>query len=232
MSNLSIKGIVDLVRKEIREISDDSVFSDKYIFRLILQSRSELISQMDSNNKSFTPWLYQRFCLKLCPSNFIECGCNSFDFGDVVYRSVNPVPQSIWSENGLIMNVSELWGDNINQVSERTFRYAKYRKNKNKYYYYIGDFNNDKYLFIMSEDNLLIPPKYIKIEGIFEDPSKVLDFACNDGECPKLSGTGFPFTLTKEAALVQKTIQRLLTSKRLPEDLSNNTNSTPNELII
>jgi len=232
MSNLSIRGIVDLVRQEIREISDDSVFSDKYIFRLILENRAELIMQMDSNNKSFSPWLYQRFCLKLCPSDFIECGCNAFNFADKVYRSVNPVPQAIWSENGLLLNVSELWGDNINQVSEKTFRISKYRKYKNKYYYYIGDFNGEKYLFILSEDDLLIPPKYIKLEGIFEDPSEALNFACNDGKCPKLSGTGFPFTLTKEGALIQKTVQRLLNSKRLPEDLSNNANSTPEQLII
>lgn len=229
MSNLTIGGVIDLVRETLREISDDSVYSDKYIYRIILQSRSELIDQMNKQNKGMNPWLYQRFCLKLCPSSFIECGCNTFNFACNVYRSVNPLPQPIGNED-IILNISELWGDHINQITERQFRTISNRKYQPPFYYYIGDYNNDKYLFILG--NATVPPKYIKAEGIFEDPGDVLKFACQDNECPSLTGTGFPFTLSKESALIKMTLETILSSKQLPEDLVNDAKSTPDQQII
>lgn len=39
-------------------------------------------------------------------------------------------------------------------------------------YYLIGDVRNEKYLFVMTKHT---PPRYIKLEGIFEDPTQVLD---------------------------------------------------------
>ena len=231
MANLTIQGVVDLIREAIRETSDDSVFSDKYIYRIALESRAELMQQMLSNNKSFSPWFYQRFCLKTCPSSFIECGCETFDFACNVYRSTTPLPQPMWDESTLILNVSELWGDHINRITERQFRLLKDRKYKPKFYYYIGDYQSDKYLFLLSEQ-VSIPPKYIKVEGVFEDPLEALDFACQEDDCPSISGTGFPFTLSKEGALIQMAKQRIISTKKLPEDLSNNTNSTPNQAII
>lgn len=226
---ITIQGIVDLIRETLREVSDDSVYPDRYIYRIILQSRAELLEQMKKQNKGFSPWLYQRFCLKLCPSSFIECGCAPFGFECTVYRSVNPLPQAI-GDNNLVLNISELWGDHINRIAERQFRTIANRKYKVPYYYYIGDYNNAKYLFILG--NQTPPPKYIKAEGIFSDPSEVLTFACTDGECPSLSGTGFPFILHKESALIKMVVDTILRSKQLPEDLTNDAKSTPDQLII
>jgi hypothetical protein len=229
MSNLTIRGVVDLVRECLREVSDDSVYSDKFIYRILLEARAELLNQMYEKNNSFSPWLYQRFCLKLCPSSFIECGCAPFDFACNVYRSTEPLPQPIGGDT-LVLNISELWGDKINRLTENQFRTLSTRKYKVPYYYYIGHYNNDHYLFILG--NSTAPPKYIKAEGVFEDPSEVLRFACTDEECPSLYGTGFPFQLSKESTLIKMAIEMILVSKKLPEDLSNNSQSTTNETII
>jgi hypothetical protein len=229
MSNLTIGGIIDIVREGLREISDDSVYPDRYIFRIILASRAALLDQMKKQNKGFSPWLYQRFCLKLCPSSFIECGCAPFSFDCDVYRSVNPLPQPL-GENNLILNISELFGNHINRITERQFRTLGDRKYKAPYYYYIGDVDSKKYIFILGNQGP--PPKYIKAEGVFEDPSEVLEFACDDTECPSLSGTGFPFILSKESALIKMTMDTILASKKLPEDLVNDGKSTPDQLII
>lgn len=230
MSKLSIDSAIDLVRESIRETSDDSVYTDKYIYRILLQNRAELLEQLQKQNKTFSPWLYQRFCLKLCPSTFIECGCNPYGFACNVYRSVNPVPQPL-SNDALLLNISELFGDNINRVTEREFRTLKNRKYKPKYYYYIGHFKDDQYLFILADTNI-VAPKYIKAEGIFEDPTDVFKYACKDTECIQLTDSGFPFKLAKESALIKMTVEIILMSKKLPEDLSNNNKSTPEQLII
>lgn len=229
MSNLTIQGIVDLVREAIREVSDDTVYSDKYIYRLILGARAELLNQMKDQNKGLSPWLYQRFCLKLCQSSFIECSCQQFDFACNVYRSVNPLPQPIGHDD-LVLNISELWGNHINRITERQFRTISNRKYKVPFYYYIGDYNGSKYLFILGNDSP--PPKYIKAEGIFEDPIDVANSAACEEDCPQLTGTGFPFILNKESALVKMVIEMLMVSKKLPEDLTNDAESTPAQLII
>jgi len=126
-----------------------------------------------------------------------------------------------------IMNVSELFGANINEVNERSFRQVKYRKYKNKYYFYIGDWNGQKHLFILIPENeSLIPPKFIKIESVVEDPTEVELLACTDG-CPEPLGTGFPLDLNKESALFKLAFDHLMQSKKLPEDRTNNAESTP-----
>lgn len=229
MANLTIQGIIDLIREQLREISDDSVYPDRYILRIMLQSRAELLDQLQKANKGLSPWLYQRFCLKLCPSTFIECGCAPFNFACDIYRSTNPLPQPI-GDDKLILNISELFGDHIDRLTERQFRTLGERKWKPPYYYYIGDVSGDKYLFILA--NSAPPPKYIKAEGIFEDPTEVLNFACTDNECPSLSGLGFPFILNKESALVKMVIETIMRSKQLPEDRANDGQSTPEQLII
>jgi hypothetical protein len=229
MASLPIKGIVDLVRESIREISDDTLYSDKYIYRLILEARAELLDQIKSQNKELSPWLYQRFCLKLCPSSFIECGCSPFSFACNVYRSTNPLPQPLGGDS-IVLNISELWGDNINKLTERQFRTIANRKYKPKYYYYIGDYDNNKYLFILG--NSTVPPKYIKAEGIFEDPAEVLEFACQDTGCPSLTDTGFPFLLHKESALIKMVIELMMNIKKIPEDLTNDAKTTPDPLIL
>lgn len=228
MSNLTIQGVVDLVRETLREVSDDTNYTDKYIYRLILQARSVLLNQMKDQNKGFSPWLYQRFCLKLCPSSFIECGCSPYNFACNVYRSVTPLPKPIGDET-LVLNISELFGDKINQITENQFRTLHNRKYKVPYYYYIGNFDNDHYLFILG--NSTVPPKFIKAEGIFEDPTQVNQFACTE-ECPPLTGTGFPFQLDKESAMIKMVVELIMVSKKLPEDLINDAKSTPDPSII
>jgi len=229
MSNLTIQGVVDLVRETLREVSDDTNYTDKYIYRLILQARSTLLNQMKDQNKGYSPWLYQRFCLKLCPSSFIECQCSPFSFACNVYRSTTPLPQPIGDDN-MVLNVSELWGDKINRITENQFRTIGNRKYKVPYYYYVGNYDNDYYLFILG--NSTVPPKYIKVEGIFDDPSEVSASAACDEDCPQMMGIGFPFQLDKESAMIKMVVELLMVSKKLPEDLTNNAESTvPTQII-
>lgn len=224
----TIQSVVDFFRESLREISDDSVYTDQFLYQVLSHSRSELISQSLSNNKSLSPWVYQRFCVKLCPSNFIECTCQVMDFGCSVYRSVNPIPEFVFDDSNLILSVSELWGDHINQVTERSNRVASYRKYKKPFNYYIGDYEGGKYLFILGEK---IPPKYIKLEGVVEDPMMVTQLACTDG-CPAPQGIGFPLSNQKHSALFKMAFEYLGAIKNQFEDRSNNASSTVNEKQI
>lgn len=229
----SVQRVVDFFREQLREISDDSVYTDEFLYEILNMYRAELLYQSLSGGKDLSPWLYQRFCVKLCPSNFIECSCTPFDFQCKVYKSENPIPKPIWNGSTSIINISELYGNegNINEVNERSFRLSQFRKYKSKYYYYIGDWNGAKHLFILSNEDY-IPPKYIKIEGVFEDPTSIEELACINDECPNPLGNGFPIDLHKESALFKLAFDHLKQVKTNTEDRTNNAESTPKQQQI
>jgi hypothetical protein len=227
MTNQSIYYVVDKYREFLRQLSDDSVFTDEFLYAMLIQSRAELIKNMVDNNKELSPWLFQRFCIKLCPANFIECSCiGDVDFGCTVYRSEKPIPEFLYQNDNLILNISELFGDHINYIKERSYRTVKYRKYQNKFYYMIGDINGEKHIFMLSPNNN-IPPKYIKAEGVLVDPSETEEFMCDSNEeCFNPVGVGFSLDLTKHNALFKLTTELLGITLKMPEDRSNNSEST------
>jgi hypothetical protein len=223
MNEFSIERVIDAFREYLRQISDDSVFTDEYLYFVLTTARATIIKNYMDDNREFSPWLYQRFCVKLCPSTFIECNCEPFDFGCVVYRSEKPIPKPIWDNITSVLKVSELWGEDIPSIRETAYRYVKYRKYKNKMYYLIGDVRNEKYLFIMSNQT---PPRYIKLEGIFEDPTQVLHSACQDEECPRPQGAAFNLDISRINDLFKLATELMGITLKMPEDKSNNSDST------
>lgn len=86
MNEFSIERVIDAFREYLRQISDDSNFTDEYLYFVLTRSRATIIKNYMDDNREFSPWLYQRFCVKLCPSTFMECNCEPFDFGCTIYR--------------------------------------------------------------------------------------------------------------------------------------------------
>lgn len=223
MNEFTIGRIVDAFREYLRQISDDSVYTDEYLFFILNICRNDLIKKHLDQNRDLSPWLYQRFCIKLCPSTFIECNCEAFDFGCQIYRSDKPIPRPLWDGDTAIMNVSELYGSIVTPVRETSNRFVKYRKFKRKMHYLIGDVNGDKYMFIMTTTT---PPRYLKIEGVFYDPTSVAASACTDAECMRLQDSGFPIEPDKLNDLFKMAVDHLVNNMKMNEDRSNNSSST------
>ena len=78
-------------------------------------------------------------------------------------------------------------------------------------------------MFILGD---IIPPRYIKIEGVLEDPSLADDIACTENECFDPLGSGFNLQLSDHNALFKLTTELMGVSLKLTEDRSNNANST------
>ena len=83
-------------------------------------------------------------------------------------------------------------------------------------------------MFILGDK---IPPKYIKIEAVFIDPMEIINFQC-DEDCPKPQGTGFPMDRTKLDGLMKMSLEFLGISMKMPEDRSNDGQSTLTEKSI
>lgn len=211
--------IIDGLRELIRQTSDDSVYSDEFLFHILNNCRIQIMRQYLNDGKPLNPWLYQRFCIKLCPSTFMECNCEPFKFACTVWRSEKPIPQPMTNNNGYIAEFSELYGDLITGVSESESRFLKYRKFNRKMYYQIADVKGEKYLFLITS---VTPPKYIKVNTILNDPTEAQYAACTDEECPCLEGNGFPVEAHLMNSLYKMSLEFLGISMGMKEDRSNN----------
>ena len=211
--------IIDALRELVRQTSDDSVYSDEFLYHILNNARIQIMRQYLNDSKPLSPWLYQRFCIKLCPSTFIECNCQPFAFACTVWRSEKPIPQPMTHNGGYIAEFSELYGDLITGVTENESRFLKYRKFNRKMYYMIGDSKGEKYLYLITE---ITPPKYIKVNAILNDPVDAQYAACSDEECPCLEGNGFPHEAHLLNNIYQISLEFLGLSMSMREDRSNN----------
>lgn len=221
----TIAEVVGGFRELIRQTSDDTSFTDEFLYYWLNNSRAVLLKQQLSSNKTISDWLYQRFCIKLCPSSFIECGCEELDFGCNVYRSDKPIPKPMTVVNDLLY-VSYLQGKRINQINENASRFIKYAKYKVDFYFMIGDVKGEKYLFIIQTDKTKLPPKYLKIQMIAEDPSQIEYSACNEEGCINFYDSGFPIDLHNVNAMYKMALEMISPALRIPEDISNNSDSS------
>lgn len=229
MPEFTVGKIIDAFRETLRQVSDDSVYTDEYLYYIINASRAFLIKNDQKDNGVLSPWAYQRFCIKLCPSTFIECNCEPFDMGCVVYRSENPVPEPIFDNANSIFNVSELFGEPLHSVKETSMRLLKYRKYKSSMYYLIGALRGEHYLYVIANKT---PPRYLKIEGVFQDPSEIDEVSCKEPDCPQPTGNGFPLAIDKHNTLFKIAMEMIGVSLKMPEDRSNNADSTIPDLKI
>lgn len=211
--------VIDGLREIIRQTTDDSVYSDEILFFHLNNARIQVMRQYLNDNKPLSPWLYQRFCIKLCPSTFMECNCEPFKFSCTVWRSEKPLPKPMTHNGGYIAEFSELSGDLITGVTENESRFLQYRKFKRKMYYLIGDVRGEKYLFVITEQ---IPPKYIKVNTILEDPLEAQYASCKDEECPAPLGNGFPIEPHLLLSVYKITLEIMGISMSMQEDRSNN----------
>jgi len=214
--------VIDGLREMIRQISDDSVFTDEFLFYNLNNARIQVMRQYINDKKHISPWLYQRFCIKLCPSTFVECNCQPFPFACTVWRSENPIPKPLTHNTGYIAEFSELNGELITGITENESRFMQYRKVRRKMNYIIGDVRGEKYLFIFSE---VKPPKYIKVNMIAEDPTAVEYSACTEEECPEPLGNGFPVEPHLLNSIYRITLEMMGLFMAMTDDRSNNSES-------
>ena len=211
--------ILDALREMIRQTSDDSVYSDEFLYYILNNARVQIMRQYMNDNKPLSPWLYQRFCIKLCPSSFMECNCEPFKFACTVWRSEKPIPQPLSHNGGQVIEFSELYGDLITGVTENESRFLKYRKFNRNMYYMIGDLRGEKYLYLFTS---ITPPKYIKVNTILNDPSLAQYASCTDEECPCLEGDGFPHEPHLINSIYKIALEFLGLSMSMREDRANN----------
>ena len=115
-------------------------------------------------------------CIELEEVNASKC-CN-LPITCKVAKSIKRIPRTIrYNFNEALTHVSDVSGLNtiplIDKIMVQYLPYDKYTAQKHKAYMI------EDYLYIYNAEGL----KYVNVRGVFEDPSDLKDFDCEDGEC-------------------------------------------------
>jgi hypothetical protein len=112
----SINNVVSDLRGLIKQVQDDSVFTDKFLFSILSKARAKILIQRLRNNRlSFYNW--NTFCIKLERAKSHNCDCVAV--GCDVRRSVFKLPRTLSGRTGDLLKIETLGGKTVRGVTEQ-----------------------------------------------------------------------------------------------------------------
>lgn len=222
---------IDKIRHLIKQTSDDSVFTDEFLYSVLLDCRNILIYRELSKNKYRSKFLFKTVCMPLEKSKDIPCECVPDRLGCIVLKSKFKLPKPVRSMTGELMTITTVDGRKEFSYKEvRAGIYNKYsRMGSDRPYYTIY---ND-YLYLIGYPGNSLPA--VLVSMIPEDPS---DFdkvtLCTSEE--QLEETCFnpledSFNIDGHliGAMVDMSLEKLGISITIAEPVSNDANPSPKE---
>ena len=217
--------IADL-RILLRQTSDDSEYSDEYLYKLLADTRALIFHQEIQKHRKLSDWNFQTFCIKLEPDTYHDCSCID-DLGCKVMKSTSKVPKPLLSRYKNFFKVY-----NINQDYEvdkttplklKRDKLSLTRSGKRGY-----DITNEKLVLFnsMGTDTLLV-------RGLFEDPAYVtLNSACDDQTepCTNITDAEFPVDTRFIPVIKELILKQLVPLQKLPADITNNAASNESSI--
>lgn len=232
MANLkSISSHIDAIREIVRETSDDSNYSDEFIYKLIIDSRATILSQDLSKYKYISQDNFQRFCMPMESAKNSDCkDCLPIEITcagiEKIWRSKYTLPLVITGRDRAMLkiyNVDFTKAYPTSSVQQRLLQqYSKINPNGASY-----EMVNNR-IFLFNIDSLTV-----QVSGIFHDPSELSDIkVCNTegvegGEnCFNPDDDFFPLDPTLNDRVYQLVLEKMGFSKNIPDDITNDSKSS------
>lgn len=220
------REVVYLVNDELKNISDDGLFTEEHIIFLADKYRAFVLKQRYADIRKDIPESnYQTICVDLervtLPSSDI-CGSGEY------LRSTKKIP-AMTTLGSRIISPINFFSGNFNYVSNSRFKYTGYNKYlKNQAYGTIGP---DHYLYLKSSDQQFYFLEKVKLTGIFEDASKLIDFQCDETDkvCNILD-MEFPLEEAIIPVVIELIVKELTAIKYQAADTKNNANDDISDL--
>lgn len=171
---MTINEELSTLRGLIKEMTDDSKYTDSFLFSLLKRARGVVLK--NNSKKNISKWNWHRFCVELEEAVNHNCGC--IPQGCSAMVSVNKIPRALSTYNKDYIEAMTLGGDTVGFIREQDLdadNLDEVKKNKLRASVY-----ND-YLYVWNTNSL----KYIQLNGVWEDITEWEDVkACgtvNDG---------------------------------------------------
>jgi len=216
-----VRSHIDFVRQSMKEISDDSEFTDEQIYMALLEARGLILERRLEKHKELPEDLYQTICMPLCLDDYNDCPeCMDIPEDCKVLKTEDEVPAGLFDGNMEIVRVATLNGREIAPSNEALHRNRIYRKTGHNNYYYLR-MSNRLTIFNVPGNRL----RMIRLKGVFLDPVEAqLLNRCTES-CTDLLEAKFGTRVADRIAIREEALKALLRTKQMPDDRSNNADS-------
>jgi len=211
------------VRENLRQYTDDSEISDRYILYLYGIKRAKYYRQELNNYQRTTDVsATQTFCLELeeVPAN--ECGLNLQC--DTILRTVKPIPQPLeLHTKSAITSVkpTTILGIPFNFITKEKAVFYKNSPFKGIFAF----LDNNRYIYVISDINTIKLLECITITGVFQDPLDLITYSnccgCNDSPCINLDTINYPIRYDLVDLIKKEIVSDLINQLKIPEDKQN-----------
>lgn len=212
--------IIGSIRVMLKEHSDDSLYSDQFIYNELLTARSRITAEKYAQETEVPYINWQTITARLSRTKYVDCGC--VKAGCDILKTEISIPSVVvtYLKRPLIR---------VRLFSGATLPYVRpERQRTNVYSEVLGDIpayyiENNK-LIVWNTKAL----RAIKIEGVFSNPTDLagIDVCSEEGEtfnlkCYEPSSMAFPADadIIDEAKL--RVLQRILPTVNIADDITN-----------
>jgi|GEM_PF-3061150 len=216
------------IREAIKEYSDDSELSDRYIQYLITIKRAKFLKQkLDRLGRKFNNRILQTLCVGLEETSVNECGLDLEC--ETILRTKRPLPDLLQlSDKDAIERVapSNRLAKKFNYIPREKAPYldSAYHSRGVKTF-----LHNDGHLYFISDSTLFL--ECVSVTGVFEDPLDLATFnnCCNcedttENSCFDINESDYPVYIELVDMMREEIIRDILRTKQIPEDKMNNSN--------
>ena len=222
-----LENIIYDVREGLKAYTDDSEISNEYITYLYGIKRSKYLRQELNNYQRTTDIsVTQTLCLGLERVSVNECGLD-LDCATIV-RTKRPIPQPLELHiKSAITSVkpTERISIPFNFVTKQKAIYSQYSPFNRAIFAFL---DNDKYIYLISEDETLNLLECITITGVFEDPLELSNYtnccSCTSTSLPCFDEmtSNYPLQPHYIDLIKNEIVNELVKKLNIPEDTQNN----------
>ena len=226
---MTVAKMIYDVRTAIKDVVDDTKFSDRYILYLYNLKRSKYLRN-DANNlqKLIDNSVLQKFCIELEEISINDCNFEAEC--DTIMRTKYkiPIPLELHLKSAITeVKPSTKITKPFNFVNKERAIWSKYSTFGNSIYAFL---DTDMYIYLISQSEAVKLIDCITVTGIFEDPLELKNYKnccnCDNSEvCFDENETEYPLQSHHLDNIRNEIIQTLIGTLQLPEDKINNSNN-------
>lgn len=222
-----LENIIYDVRESLKAYTDDSEISNEYIVYLYGIKRAKYLRQ-DLNNYQRTTdvSVTQTLCLGLERVSVNECGLDLSC--ETILRTKRPIPQPLELHiKSAITSVkpTERISIPFNFVTKQKAIYSQHSPFSRAIFAFL---DNDKYIYLISEDDVLNLLECITITGVFEDPLELSNYtnccSCTPTSLPCFNEmtSNYPLQPHYIDLIKNEIVNELIKKLNIQEDSKNN----------
>lgn len=226
---MKVENIIYDIREQLKQYTDDSEIDSRYIIYLFGLKRSKYLRQeMNNYQRTTDVSVTQTLCLGLERVLLSECNID-YDC-ETILRTKRPIPQPLELHiKSAITSIKSTKRISI-PFNFTTKAKAVYAMNSpfNKAIFSFLD--NDKYIYLISNEDSLNMLECVTITGVFEDPLSLKDYTncCNcttSAPCFDINTVDYPIQPHYIDLIKAEIVKDLTVELSKPEDKENDSNS-------